>query len=613
MKFINQLQGGGSASLFVQSTFLDPYTPETKKTTTKESSSKNSESNDYLEQVKFISSLMKDSLPGDVMQVSKYLEDAMRRASIMSKDARYDSSQIATVYLKALREASKLPYYKRLHEKATDTAAEKDSLNTAVINDRGQVLVSNQGEMYWKLPEQLIDEDRITTNQELLNMRAHGYGDSALTQTFSNIVLGSTSFKEIEQYLRNAVSSLGTDKYTDLEFVNKQELQQAYKELQQAKEQNPGATIEELYKLGTISATQQNQMNQLMLFLWRSLPVNAKALLKLNAGGDHSEIEGIQLMQHYIGSKTSTIQGQNGGSKVTTGGKTGSSSKSEQNKEGYKSSFVLAVQNGKGTYEGVFSLNNKSNIAMSTVGSIYESVLDKDGKHIGKTSMETMLGDSGLRSITIGNMYLGQQKIELDQLDRIMYDGTGIMRVLLPSNNDGSPKFDLLEEYTKAYNEYLLSNQTEQDKQRIFGNNKKLNYLINSNGNWDLSKFTPYLLVNGITTDKLINIEKTNNYITKKKDPLIIQDLQYTLTKGTGNNAIVPDLDAENWYESDFLHWLNPFDTPYKGTLFIPINMNKASALLGSDQSVDIEVFNKQEEAYQQRDIKGESSSNVLK
>ena len=80
--------------------------------------------------------------------------------------------------------------------------------------------------------------------------------------------------------------------------------------------------------------------------------------------------------------------------------------------------------------------------------------------------MENLLNESGLRSIINADNggYFGNQHVDLDSLVNITYDGKGLLRVNLPVRSDGSANFDLLEGYSNAPAEFLLTSQTDEDR-----------------------------------------------------------------------------------------------------------------------------------------------------
>ena len=164
-----------------------------------------------------------------------------------------------------------------------------------------------------------------------------------------------------------------------------------------------------------------------MLFLWRNLPVNAKALLKLNAGGDHSEIEGIQLMQHYIGSKTSMTQGQNGGSRVTAGK---NNSKSETNKSD-EISLPVAILTNQGT-------PIKMHVKPGTTGGLVINgfeypINDKNKQGLGLTTLDNLINNSVVHGIfDWNNIFMGNQSVDFSGASKIVVNATDLVTAYLP-------------------------------------------------------------------------------------------------------------------------------------------------------------------------------------
>jgi hypothetical protein len=56
------------------------------------------------------------------------------------------------------------------------------------------------------------------------------------------------------------------------------------------------------------------------------------------------------------------------------------------------------------------------------------------------------------------------------------------------------------------------------------------------------------------------------------------------LATGSGKETQYPDIDEYDWTE-----WLtNSYDHIFKGNIYIPLNMNKAAAALGGNQTIDM-------------------------
>ena len=108
-------------------------------------------------------------------------------------------------------------------------------------------------------------------------------------------------------------------------------------------------------------------------------------------------------------------------------------------------------------------------------------------------------------------------------------------------------------------------------------------------GKPDMSKFRPYMMIKGMTTDSLSPSVKDNNFV-KEIDPdqRLYDSLRQTLSaKGPDGKAVIPDIDDYGFSESIFKgwgEWINGYDHIYRGSVFIPINMSKtASQMYGGN------------------------------
>jgi hypothetical protein len=93
--------------------------------------------------------------------------------------------------------------------------------------------------------------------------------------------------------------------------------------------------------------------------------------------------------------------------------------------------------------------------------------------------------DSGLGALIDRNhMYIGDQKIDLYDLDKLVYEGQTVLNIWAPVTSDGDPDFGLLKKYEEirqkaAANKYLSQNDIRAMLAEI-----GLNGTIDSNGNY---------------------------------------------------------------------------------------------------------------------------------
>lgn len=584
---ILKMQNG---SPFKAVTFQDFSTPaksgssSPKKTTTEEK-----DEADVIELLKtFQKDLIDNALPGDFAYASNQLVRLFTRIENKLENPFLGTGSIASEYIQCIQVISKLRQNKEDYKKAQEVAASKGTLNEYAINSRGHVLVKTPEGITWKNPEQITQSDLLITNQDLLLFRREGAEGMSNSNNYSDIIMGSVGYNQIVETVNATLQNLGSNKYTD--GIN------AY---QEAQKENPNVSMQEMVNEGIISEDQANQALQAISYMWNNLPDNMKSILKINSG-EYTEDGGFNELMKLVGAKNSkTIT-----AKTVKSGSAGNKS----NKE-YNDSLILKIQNGRGGYLSPFIIANKSNEAITVTGDKYEQIKTPDGDHIGRMTIENMLGNSGLRSIIISNhIYLGKTKINAENLNKIIYDGTGLLRAILPVDSTGKPVFEILEAFEEANNKVILEGNTNESRLKYFSQNEKLRRYINNDGSFNMNVTKPFMLINSFTIGRYFDNFENNNFIVHKGyDEQLIQDFKNSTASKQGNDIEYLDIDEDNWYELERFA-----DQIYKGTLFIEINPNKNSAFSGNNQSVDINIANAQEDSYQRRNTKGIGDSKVL-
>lgn len=552
--------------------------------------------------------MLKDlnGLPSDMQAIQQSLQNFY-----IDESTGFNTSNITTKYLQILTSMKTANFNKQQYDEAFNIVKANGGLNEIAINDRGQVFcMNNQGDFQLLSPEEIKGSGYAPlTNSELLQYRAHS-PEMAYKNNILKVVSNGIGMEAVTKMLQEAITNIGTTSESNEGFASTQASQlinglEDFIKAQQ-KSGNYDATIDNLYKGKFLTKNQAMQAKAAINYIYTTLPANVKTLLKTKTPNG-TDLEVVQLMETLISSKLNSTT--NFSLSLTDPDGDGKSSTSGSKDSDVNTDLVSSIQAGYGGHDTIYQLNNRSNIGMTIGGTAYEQIKDTEGNHIGRTSVENLLNQSGLRSIINADngIFFGDQKIDLDALLNIAYDGKGLLRVNLPIQSNGSPNFKLLEEYSKAYSEFLLSSQTDQDRLEIFGDREKypnLTSLIKPSGEFDISKFAPFIVVSGVTTDNLINIDKENNKFITEVDqtPDIVKQLKTSLSIGSGKATQYPDID-----EYDFGEWislgLNKYDHVFKGNIYIPLNMNKFSAALGGNQNIKTNRAQMLENEYQNRDI----------
>lgn len=549
-----------------------------------------------------------DGLPSDMAVLTQTLQN-------FYIDQQYDqfpnTSNIASRYLQALSQMKEANFNKKEYDDAFQTVSKNGGINELAITDRGQLFcVNSEGDFQLMTLSELKSNSDYNplTNSELLYYRAQ-LPQLANNNEFLKVVKNGIGMESVTKMIQDSIGNLGTTSESNEGFARTQasQLINGLQEFMNAQQQsgNYNATIDNLYKGKFLTKSQAMQAQAALDYIYTTLPANAKTLLKTKTQNG-TDAEAVQLVQTLINSKLSSTADFS----LDLDDPSSSSKNKNSAGDGLDADLVTLIQASHGGHDTVYQLNNKLGIGMTVQGTAYEQVKDTKGNHIGRTSMENLLNESGLRSIINADsgVYFGNQKVDLDSLLNITYDGKGLLRVNLPVRSDGSPNFDLLEEYSNAQAEFLLSPQTDEDRLRIFGDTEKypgLSSLIKPTGELDMDKFAPFIVASGMTTDGMVEIDKKQNkFIAEvKQSPELVQQLKTSLATGSGKETQYPDIDEYDWTEWLMPEFINSCDHIFKGNIYIPLNMNKAAAALGGNQTIDTNTGQMLEKEYQNRDL----------
>lgn len=528
-----------------------------------------------------------DGLPGDVQHAAQTLTTLFN--SIHSKLNSPQSSlfggtsSIASNYMKAVQLINNIKFQASEYEKAKEQAVENNSINEVVINSMGKVMVATDDGFDWVTPEECFENsDRYmpVTNAQLLNYRAMGTGKLAFNHDAINAVAGSISYDQVTDMISKAVQNLGNDAQSQDIFVKTKagKLIQGLQDFIKAKENSGSydATVEDLYQANLLTESQARQAKQALGYIYNCLPKSAVSLLKMKSDGT---AKGAQMLIDVLVYSKNKEKTDLKDLKLISG-----PSKDIADAGGIAHNFVLDVQAGHSGVQGSFTLNNASGTKMSSNAVVYEGIKNLSGGYVQKTSLRDALEKSGLIQIVKGDVgvFFGDQRLDPSQLEDITYDGTGLVRVELPVDSNGKPRFDLLE-LAESYN---IEIQIEPEKAKTIANKEKYKDLkpyLTQEGRFNKKLFAPFLLINGISTRDLIGVKDENKFVVNKgSDDNLYSTIMHTLSEANvSNKEKYLNLDTKNWWEL----WESAYDPIYKATVFIPISMSKQAALLGSNTS----------------------------
>ena len=513
------------------------------------------------------------------------------------------TSNVENRYLNALQTMNQLSFSREQYDKAMETVKSNGGLNEAAIDQYGQVYVTNGKDFKLMSPEEAKQSGwTMVTNQDLLYMRANDT-NLAGNDKILNVVNNGIGISQVTKMIQDSIGNLGTNSNSETAYATTQggQLIQGLNDFIKAAQETGqyDASVEDLYKAQIINKTQAQQAQQAISYIYKTLPQNAKSLLKTRTEGG-TDKEALGLVSQLVLSKTSedrqfTVDLEGGPTKKSMSKDANAGSKDDTN---MKTSLPLQIMQDMGESDvAPVTIDKGDGIQMSVYGSFFSAVTDKKGDTITNTSLQNMLAQSGLQDIVknVRNITFGDQKLTPEQLSKITYNNTGVVRAELPVNEDGTVKLSVLDDFNAAMNEIKgLGNVSPQQVQAIKAK-YHLDQYLKDDGTPNPKHTAPFILTEGYTTEKN-GIEDTA-FVKHIKNPTDdqIQLIKDSLTVGTGKDAKVPDIDTFDWY--------NPFDwfgteNIYKATVYIPISNNVGAAVRGGNQNLDYNEALKYEMKY---------------
>lgn len=551
-------------------------------------------------------------LPSDV-------EEAMYKIQQVENIAKMDfdgslSQNLSFKYLNALKTMNNLTFSREQYDKAMENVKSNGGLNEVAINQYGQVYMTDGKNFELMTPEEAKQSGwQVVTNQDLLYMRANSANFANKDEIF-NVVNNGIGIDKVTDMIKNSIGTLGHTSNSETAYATtpQGQLIQGLNDFIQAA-QSTGqydATISDLYKAQIINKTQAQQAEQAIAYIYQTLPQNAKTLLKTKTNSGSNE-EVLNLISQLVLSKTDTeksftVDLEGGPTKKSMSKDANAGSKDDSD---LKTSLPLQIMQDMGSaYIAPVTIDKGNGIQMSVYGSFYSAVNDKKGETIVNTSLQNMLAQSGLQDIVknVRNITFGDQKLSPEQLSKITYNNTGVVRANLPVNEDGTVKLSVLDDFNAAMNEIKGLGNASKEQVAAIRAKYNLNQYLKEDGTPDPKHTAPFILTEGYTTEKN-GIEDTA-FVKHIKNPTEeqIQLIKDSLSTGTGKDAKVPDIDTFDWY--------NPFDwfgteNIYKATIYIPISNNVGAAVRGSNQNLDYDEALKYEMKYRNFQRKNDAKS----
>ena len=548
-----------------------------------------------------------DGLPSDMELIVSSLQNFALQDK-MDPLGLSSSADIASRYISLMNKIKVAKFNREEYNNAFNQLKSNGGLTELAITSEGMLIGTNaEGDFEYFTPEEASKGEhskegyQLLTNSNLLYLRANSL-DAAFNQRLTSVAQTGIGIEAVNKLIIDAIANLGSTSSSEEGYAKTKqgELIKGLEDFLKAAQASGGdfdGTVNDLYKGKYLTKSQAEQAKKAMQYIYSTLPSNARALLKVKSDG--SESGALKLIETLVTSKENT---QTQFDVDLVGGKSHKSTTSTSGKDGtdLETSLPLNVLKNVGGVDTYLDIDRGDGIHMSVRGTQFNLIKTPNGEPISDTSLSNMLQQSGLQSIVkdMRNIQFGDQKISPEALSFITYNNTGVTRANLPIKADGSVNLALLEAYEKAERELDLSEDKSPNKRREVYEQYGITSLLNADGTYNQSKFAPFMVTEGYTTDALSGIKESDFVVEYKGNTdAAVSLMQKSLAVGTGKNVVTPEIDEFSWFNpADWFGWT---DTVFKGVVYIPITNNVNTAVFGANQSLDYDEAMSQEEKYQ--------------
>lgn len=578
-------QGGGFESLFTIYKPIQTETPRRAAASSRKSESKEKDDSDKGKLTeKDLFSMLKDldGLPNEMQTLVSSLTNTLRIARVTGQD---DINDLATTYLTNLYKLKQAKYNRDLFKETYDRAVENNSLNDIAITLNGSVLALDKDQKIVAMkPKEWVQakqsgEYQALTNSNLLWYRSQ-HPEYVNNNKVLQIVENGIGLETVHKMIKDRFRDLGKTETGSETFIPKDAAKG-----QQILEQMLQLGPEGYYKISTdLTQTDQRQVDTTLAYIYNTLPANARTRLALEtADGSQKSAQSIigAMIFGTLDSKTKYSAQYIGTDKKLSGkGKKGSDDSLDMNTAmkwlagyGNKESFIVNMGSSSsylvqsstmplvkmnGDYLGV-----NSTLQQVSEGQ-YSSILD-----LRSVSMGMKLVDPS----AFGQVLLSDGKISSIDFPCVEQNGV-VMPDLSQQTRVNKEKADALirqrginlTDPNSIKQNYATINQIYQDNE--------LPAAYNADGTLITTGWRRFGVINGKASNKALGMGQFdgNSLLQEDNDDNSVQNY-INITKD------------ENWDTNNFL-W-NGVDHLYKGTIWIPVQVNYHSAAANMKMSAN--------------------------
>lgn len=565
-------QGGGGipwvgfTPVFATSEYGAPVASKESK---KDSNEENLTSKDILELLKDM-----DGLPSDMKLIADslynfHLQDEMDPLKLAS------SSNIASRYIKLVNQIKVANFNKKEYDQAFNNLKTNGGLHEYAITSEGKLIGMNaEGDFKYFSTKDILEgksEEQkyaLLTNSNLLYLRANST-DAAFNHELTTVAQNGIGMEVVQTMINSAITNLGTSTNSQEGYVSTEQgkviegLESFYKAVQASDGQFDG-TINDLYEYKYLTKSQAEQAKKAVQYIYRTLPVNARTLLKVKSNG--TDEGAIALIETLLSSK---ISPETQFTVDLVGGPSHKKTKSDGGGDDKYFNHIFRAAMGLGSEEQ-FVINPGTTNTFKVIGTTIpimassSSMIEKDllsdvkSSTMGQMLITTQMSVAGqhVDSSAANKIYLTDRRATLVDLPYTYEEGT----------NSIIPDYKLLEQKDQVDN-YVKNNNLsfKDDFQQIqkFIKDNKFTIKYNKQGEVQFPNVKRFALFNANFSEDIFTDKKIKN--GKYVKPLSKEDALNTYNEIMQQNSWTKkdwNYDVEGWFSDDI----------YKGTIAIPVD-----------------------------------------
>ena len=383
--------------------------------------------------------LKENGLPSDVnvflKAANKFLSSSMNLSRFSAFGGTNDDYDI-TDLIKVQQLVNDVKYNNNLRNKAVEHVTSEAAGSEVAITDSGYIYAQDsEGNIKKITPTEYAKNNkayRVLTNDQLLYLREHDTG-LAFETSILNDLQNTIGMKTIVDYLKDTIHKFGSEKVTG--YTTKSD--SVNKGLQMLTAAGPDG----YYKFET--KEQVKDVENALRYLYNGLSENAKNLIRAKTaieGGDPKDSGAISnLLYQALFHHTSNERGVSFDGTAT---KTTSGSSSEDNTKNLKEyTYVERLAAGQNSGLPVQMRITNRNLPVDieiTAFNVGNIVRNKEEDSIGAGMLDAIRQDAyGLNQVaTQGAVQFGDQIFDTNNQSTILYDGSPMYRVKMPSTRD---------------------------------------------------------------------------------------------------------------------------------------------------------------------------------